>query len=194
MIMMSISISMSPKEYIQLILNTNRNMINHVVIRCLRKGRNRMTIYKGILGQMSGGYDHGNVVVREFVNIGNNHLKKFTAGSYLDEILLTMVDEEITISGIQDKNKFAVIAIKTPDGKVYKSNISTFSLIIDVLANAIVLPIIAGFFLLIVVFILWGISPVIGLISLVATIGIMMYLLIYPFRRFFKFIKAKNEL
>jgi len=90
-----------------------------------KKGE-KMTVFKGVLQHIAGGQEYGKVgkfIRREFIDIGDQHIRGVQTTPYQDELLLSLMGKEITISGVGGKKGFTVVAIKTPDGEVHKGGI-----------------------------------------------------------------------
>lgn len=152
-----------------------------------------MTIFKGVLHHMAGGAEYGKglkFVGREFINIGDQRIKGVAIKPYHDELLLSLLGEEITLSGIGGKNRFNVIAVKTPDGEVHKD--SLIGLIIETTLATIV-SVALGFLILFVSFML-GFIPFVG--WLITLIGFLAFVKVIsaPTIVFFQTIKVWKEL
>ena len=156
-----------------------------------------MTVYKGVLHQMSGGKDHSYAVRREFINIGDKHIRGVRVTPYQDELLLSLLGSEISISGIEGKKEFDVVAIKTPDGKVHKEG-GIVGMIIWTILSTILMPIMMGLMYSSVFFIFgylfWEWIPFIGTILVLIGIGIILYHFVKPTITFFKLLKVRTEL
>lgn len=152
-----------------------------------------MTIYKGVLQHMAGGREYGNAlkfVRREFINIGDQRIIGVNIKPYHDELLLSLLGEEITLSGIGGKKGFNVVGVKTPDGEVHKGNL--IGLIIETILTTIV-SVILGF-MIIIVSLMFSIIPLVG--WLISLIGLAAFVIVItgPITNFFKTIKVWKEL
>ncbi|KAF5418018.1 MAG: hypothetical protein C5S45_09995 [Candidatus Methanocomedens sp.] len=152
-----------------------------------------MTIYKGVLQHMAGGSEYGNAlkfVRREFINIGDQHIREVHIRPYHDELLLSLVGNEITLSGIGGKKGFTVVGVKTPDGEVSKA--SLIGLIIETILTTIV-SVVVGFMILIVSFIFMFIPFVGWLITLIG-LAFFVKVITGPTIQFFQTKKVWKEL
>lgn len=92
----------------------------------------------------------GKGVLREFIDIGNSHLRNVWVGNYQDELLLTVLGEEVTLSVAKNLagDAMDVVAIRMPDGRVVKDGlISTMvGKVFQSMFLAIILVIVGGIF------------------------------------------------
>jgi len=147
---------------------------------------------------MAGGQEYGNAlkfVRREFIDIGGQHIRRVQIKPYHDELLLSLMDKEITLSGIGGKNGFTVVGVKTPDGEVSKMGL--IELIFETIFGTIG-GVILGFMIFIVAFIVggifWDLFWPVGLLIILIGLAPLAFFTIAPTIGFFKTIKVLTEL
>lgn len=157
-----------------------------------------MTIYKGVLQHMAGGQEYGKAlkfVRREFIDIGGQHIRGVQIKPYQDELLLSLMGEEITLSGIGGKKGFTVVGVKTPDGEVSKTGL--IELIFETIFGTIG-GVILGFMIFIVALIVggifWDLFWPVGLLIILIGLAPLAIFTIAPTIGFFKTIKVLTEL
>lgn len=100
-----------------------------------------MAVYRGILHKMSGGSgvtgsgsQPTGLMRREFIEIGDKHVKNVVLSNYHDELLVDAVGQEVQFSTIEPfglTRSHRVVAVRRPNGQVEKSGFfSTVSMIV----------------------------------------------------------------
>ena len=120
-----------------------------------------MAVYEGVLQKISSGEFHGRWSVREFIDIGEKHIRNVALTEYHAQLLADAIGQEVAVSVVGSRGmrpgKKAVMAIRTPARGVVKASSST-SFFVSALFQTITAWI-AG---IIAVFFVWGFSELLG--------------------------------
>jgi hypothetical protein len=86
-----------------------------------------MAIYEGVLEKMSGGVNNtgGRWTVREFIEIGDTHLRNVALTNYTDELLKEAVGQQVSVSIAggrgRGSGRKSVFALRTPRRGIVKA-------------------------------------------------------------------------
>jgi len=88
-----------------------------------------MAVYEGALRRLSSGPFHGRWSVREFIDIGEHHLRNVALTEYHAQLLGDALGEHVAVSTVGARGmrpgKKTVMAIRTPERGIVKASSST---------------------------------------------------------------------
>ena len=120
-----------------------------------------MAVYEGVLQKISSGEFHGRWSVREFIDIGEKHIRNVALTEYHAQLLGDAMGQQVAVSVVGARGmrpgKKAVMAIRTPARGVVKATSST-----SFFFSALFQTIVTWIFGIIVLFFVWGFSELLG--------------------------------
>jgi len=159
-----------------------------------------MPVYQGVLKTISGGVGNteGRWTVREFIDIGDTHLRNVYLTDYHDEVLKSAMGEEVAISigGTRKlRQKKLVVAIRTPQHGVdrptrrFLFGISAFLVLKHLILSPFVAAILLG-----VAAVAQFIADPLGIAALGLGILALVWWLVIPWVAAFRLFRAAGAL
>lgn len=120
-----------------------------------------MAVYEGVLRTVSSGPFLGRWSVREFIDIGENHIRNVALTEYHAQLLMDAIGQHVAVSTVGSRGmrpgRKAVMAIRTPERGIVKAS-SSSSFAISAFFQTIITWI-AG---IIAIFFVWGFAELLG--------------------------------